>query len=91
MTIGARWSISGYLHAPNISGLGWRKALLVCGITSSYASEVQANEPTPWVGIYERISAYGYELWIAVLAMTLWRHQGTQANVDAKDTQGTAH
>lgn len=63
-------------------------ATLVFGfITSSYASEVQADEPTPWVGIYERISAYGYELWIAVLAMRLWRHQDTQANVDAKDTK----
>jgi len=49
-------------------------AMLVFGaITSFYAPEVQANEPTPWVGIYERINAYGYMLWIVVLAVTLWR------------------
>lgn len=44
-------------------------ATLVFGfITSRYAPEVQANEPTPWVGIYERVSAYGSELWILVLS-----------------------
>ena len=48
--------------------------VLVMGfITSSYASEVQDNEPTPLVGIYERISAYGYELWIAMLVIALLR------------------
>jgi hypothetical protein len=52
-------------------------AALVFGfITSLYAPEVQANEPTPWVGIYERVSAYGYELWIAVLAGILLRSEG---------------
>lgn len=49
-------------------------AMLVFGaITSVYAPQVQANEPTPWVGIYERINAYGYMLWMVVLAVTLWR------------------
>jgi uncharacterized protein DUF998 len=49
-------------------------AMLVFGaITSVYAPEVQANEPTPWVGVYERINAYGYMLWIGVLAVALWR------------------
>jgi hypothetical protein len=49
-------------------------AMVVFGvITSFYAQEVQANQPTPWVGIYERINAYGYMLWIAVLAVMLWK------------------
>jgi len=49
-------------------------AMLVFGaITSFYAPQVQANAPTPWVGIYERINAYGYMLWIGVLAAALWR------------------
>jgi hypothetical protein len=48
--------------------------MLVFGaITSFYAPEVQANEPTPWVGVYERINAYGYMLWIVVLAVMLWK------------------
>jgi hypothetical protein len=49
-------------------------AMLIFGaITSFYAPQVQANEPTPWVGIYERINAYGYMLWIVVLAVMLWK------------------
>ena len=49
-------------------------AMLVFGaMTSVYAPQVQANEPTPWVGVYERINAYGYMLWIGVFAVTLWR------------------
>ena len=49
-------------------------AMLVFGaITSLYAPDVQANQPTPWVGIYERINAYGCMLWIVVLAEALWR------------------
>ena len=49
-------------------------ATLVFGfITSRYALEVQANEPTPWVGLYERISAYGSELWILVLSLSLYQ------------------
>ena len=49
-------------------------AMLVFGaITSFYAPQVEANEPTPWVGVYERINAYGYMLWIVVLAVVLWR------------------
>ena len=49
-------------------------AMIVFGaITSFYAPQVQANEPTPWVGLYERINAYGYMLWIVVLTVMLWR------------------
>lgn len=49
-------------------------AMLVFGaITSFYAPQVQADEPTPWVGVYERINAYGYMAWISVLAVVLWR------------------
>jgi hypothetical protein len=55
-------------------------AMLVFGaVTSAYAPEVQANEPTPWVGIYERINAYGYMLWVAVLAVALWRRHAPPA------------
>lgn len=56
-------------------------AMLIFGfITSLYAPEVQANEPTPWAGVYERINAYGYMLWLAVLAIALLRGQGRQSD-----------
>ncbi|MFI7442837.1 DUF998 domain-containing protein [Nonomuraea indica] len=32
-----------------------------------------ANEPTPWLGVFERINVGGYLLWLLVLAVALWR------------------
>lgn len=32
-----------------------------------------ANEPTPWMGVIERISVYSYQLWLIVLAIVLLR------------------
>lgn len=47
-------------------------AMVVFGfITSLYASDVRANEPTPWAGIYERINADGFMLWLVVFAVSL--------------------
>jgi hypothetical protein len=38
-------------------------AMLVFGtLTSLYAAEVESNQPTPGVGLYERINAHGYAL-----------------------------
>ncbi|MFN8513357.1 MAG: DUF998 domain-containing protein [Thermomicrobiales bacterium] len=38
-----------------------------------------ANLPTPWMGVTERINIFGYMLWVAVLAVGLWRAEGTVA------------
>jgi len=47
---------------------------VACGaITGTYTSHIQANLPTPWVGVWERISAITYMLWLAVLATALLR------------------
>jgi len=47
---------------------------LACGaVTGTYASQVQANLPTPGVGIWERISIAAFMGWIAVLAIALLR------------------
>lgn len=37
------------------------------------APRIAANLPTPWMGVRERISIYGYMLWMAALAFVLWR------------------
>lgn len=51
-------------------------ALILCGVWAFMdASQVAANLPTPWLGVRERINIYGYMLWIAVLAIVLWRGQ----------------
>ena len=47
---------------------------LICGaMTGTYAAQVQADLPTPWVGLWERISIVTFMAWIAVLAMALLR------------------
>jgi len=43
------------------------------GLTSAYASKVQANLATPLVGVWERINIGVFLVWIVVLAFTLWR------------------
>src|SRR5688572_20926260 len=48
--------------------------LLVFGILTGLVSPaMQANEPTPWIGVWERISIGGYMLWVAVLSIVLLR------------------
>ena len=44
----------------------------------AYAPEVAADQPTPWMGLYERIAFSAYLLWQSVLAVALWRRGGDQ-------------
>jgi type VI protein secretion system component VasK len=39
----------------------------------AYAPGVAAGQPTPWIGLYERIAFSAYFLWLLVLAVALWR------------------
>jgi hypothetical protein len=45
------------------------------GLTGTQASRVEANLPTPWAGVTERISIGGYLVWQVVLAIALMRRQ----------------
>ena len=50
--------------------------LVVFGVLAGLqAGKMQANEPTPWMGIEERINIYATMLWVAVLAIGLLRAQ----------------
>jgi hypothetical protein len=50
--------------------------LLVFGaLASLQAGQLAANEPTPWMGVEERINIYATMLWVAVLAIGLLRAQ----------------
>lgn len=42
-----------------------------------------ADEPTPWMGLEERISVYATMLWFAVLALGLLRAEGDEAPKDS--------
>jgi hypothetical protein len=51
--------------------------LVVFGILSGQqGGNAVANLPTPWIGLEQRINAYGFALWGAVLAIALLRAQG---------------
>ena len=48
--------------------------LLVFGaIAGAYGGRLASQQPTPGLGIYERISIYSYLLWVVVLAVVLRR------------------
>jgi hypothetical protein len=47
--------------------------VLTGGLTATQASRVEANLPTPWAGLTERISIGGYLLWQVALAIALLR------------------
>lgn len=49
-------------------------ALLVFGaLAGMQAPQLAANEPTPWLGLFERVNIGGYLLWLLVLAVALMR------------------
>jgi hypothetical protein len=53
--------------------------VLGCGaVTGTYASRIQADLPTPGVGIWERISIAAFMAWIVVLATALLRAPRTR-------------
>src|SRR6478736_2866055 len=48
--------------------------LLASGVwNGTYVSLIQANLPTPWAGVWERITSTTYMVWVAVLATTMLR------------------
>ena len=54
-------------------------------LTFLQAPRVQANLPTPWIGLYERLNITVFLLWIAVLTATLSRTQ----NLRRRSASGT--
>lgn len=54
------------------------------GILTGLASpRIEANLPTPWIGVWERISIAAYMLWVIVLAITLLRNKKCFSNAVA--------
>jgi len=53
--------------------------LLIFGaLTGPAAPRIEANLPTPWVGVWERINILGFLLWVVVLAIILLRSEKEQ-------------
>ena len=59
-------------------------------VTGTYTASVQANLPTPWLGVWERIDAGLLMLWLIVLAVALLRHGDMTANGIAEDLRAAA-
>lgn len=53
--------------------------LVFGGLTFLEAPSVQANRPTSWIGLWERINISVFLLWVVVLAAMLWRTGTAQA------------
>jgi hypothetical protein len=65
--------------------------LVVFGVlTGLDQPRLEANLPTPWMGIWERIDIFTTMLWIAVLAIALLRAQvkRRQDNLDGRSDSG---
>ncbi len=58
------------------------------------AGAMAAGQPTPWLGLTERINLYSFMLWVVVLAITLLRSPMEQPQSDSlglKERKGTVH
>jgi hypothetical protein len=57
-----------------IYSLATMAIVFACGAwTGTYAPAMQANMPTPWVGVWERINTNVFMLWVVVVAIMLLR------------------
>lgn len=55
--------------------------LVVFGVLAGLdGARLEANLPTPWMGVTERINIFAYMLWAIVLAVALLRRAGKQPN-----------
>ena len=63
--------------------------VFACGAwTATYASRVQANLPTPGIGVWERINIAAFMLWVAVLAIAVLRVPNVAATTMHRDALG---
>ena len=53
--------------------------LLFGALTFLEAPRLQANLPTPWIGLWERVNISAFLLWVVVLATVLWRQRSIAA------------
>jgi hypothetical protein len=53
--------------------------MVLASLTFLYAPTIATNEPTPWLGLIERVSIYAWMLWVVALAISLWPVRGVVA------------
>lgn len=57
-------------------------------VVSTQIAAIAANQPTPWMGLVERISVYGPMIWMAVFAAALLRRRDNNPSRSAAILQG---
>jgi hypothetical protein len=79
--LGKRFRYYSYVTIPTMLAFGlW---------VGTQVGQLRANQPTPWMGLEERVSSYSMMLWVAVLAIGLWRAQGAIAPRQLGQPTGT--
>jgi protein-S-isoprenylcysteine O-methyltransferase Ste14 len=62
--------------------------LLIFGaLTGFQAPQLAAGQPTPWMGLTERINIYATMLWFAVLAIALLRAQSDSLRLEDRESR----
>jgi hypothetical protein len=52
--------------------------LIIFGtLTSRFAKEIEANRPTPWAGIWERVNIGAFMLWVSIFSFVLLLRSAT--------------
>jgi len=78
-TLGRRFRIYSILTILLLLGFG--------AAMSADSPRLAKNEPTPWIGIKERIAIFGSMIWMAVLGIALQRAEGVS---DPRNRERTA-
>ena len=82
--VGIAFTLATLAVASRMRGRGFRRYSLatiaitvVFGVLTAFASRgIATGEPTPWVGLWERIDIGSFLVWVAVFAVALWPTAG---------------
>jgi hypothetical membrane protein len=67
-------AVTAYRGGFRYSSIGSLVVMAVFGwLAGTYMQDIANNQPTPWLGAFERINAYAYLAWLVVLAVTVMR------------------
>jgi hypothetical protein len=70
------FAAAGVARAFRLYSIATMAILVVAGAATSIdAAALQANLPTPWMGVSERINIAAWLVWVAALSAMLWRRQ----------------
>jgi hypothetical protein len=71
------WVALGALYALLVVAFGI--GVPAGALTGGDATRLPANLPTPWVGMWERISVAAFMVWLIVFAVSLLRREAARA------------